>query len=56
MHTKPSIRPAVDYLMKQGARFHVQAAATATDPLQIKREWLAQQLANVVIHHSKVRA
>lgn len=51
MATKPTIRDAWDYLYNQGAVGKPAGEqAAAVDPLQIKRDWIAQQLANVVMH------
>jgi hypothetical protein len=50
MQSKPTIRDAWDYLYNQSAISNAKPAATPIDPLQIKREYFAQQLANVVMH------
>lgn len=60
MQTKPTIRDAWDYLRAQGMIGRVPVAeqleAMRTDPLEIKREYFAQQLANAVLYVAKVRA
>lgn len=49
MATKPTIRDAWDYLYNQGAVGNAPISKPA-DPLQVKNAYIAQQLANLVMH------
>jgi hypothetical protein len=59
MQTKPTIRDAWNYLRDTNMIGRVPVAEQLEkmrlDPLEQRRAWYAQQLASVIIHHSKVR-
>jgi hypothetical protein len=57
MQTKPNIRHAWDYLYNQGAVGNTPVSKTAmrANPLQVKNEYIARQLANLAIGLAKVR-